>query len=286
MIVDIHTHVFPDRIAPAAIEKLRAASHVQAFADGTQANLKASMAAAGVDCSVVLPAATNPRQVPHLNDTALRIHEKRQESGIDSFGGIHPELEAWEQELERLKDAGIRGVKLHPPYQGAEIDDEKYIRILKKAAALGLIVLTHAGLDVGLPGAEQATPDKIRRAIDRAPEGTLILAHMGGWRCWEAVERLLPGYPVYLDTAFSLGPMTPCGDGFYRTEKDLERLSDAGFMQLVRAFGAQRILFGSDSPWEDPRNTLTRIRALPLTEEEKARILGRNAAELLGMENG
>ncbi len=286
MIIDIHTHVFPDRIAPAAIEKLRAASHVRAFTDGTQARLKASMAAAGVDCSIVLPAATNPRQVSHLNDAALRIHEKRRETGIDSFGGIHPDLETWEQELERLRDAGIRGVKLHPPYQEADIDDEKYIRILKKAAALGLAVLTHAGLDVGLPGAEQATPDKIRRAIDLAGDVTLILAHMGGWRCWEAVEKLLPGYPVYLDTAFSLGPMTPCGDGFYRTEKELERLSDAGFMQLVRAFGARRVLFGSDSPWEDPRDTLNRLRALPLSEEEKARILGGNAAALLGMTNG
>ena len=55
MIVDFHTHVFPDRIAAAAVHKLKDASHTQSFTDGTLSGLRASMAQAGIDYSVVLP---------------------------------------------------------------------------------------------------------------------------------------------------------------------------------------------------------------------------------------
>jgi predicted TIM-barrel fold metal-dependent hydrolase len=52
---------------------------------------------------------------------------------------------------------------------------------------------------------------------------------------------------------------------------------------MVRLFGAQRILFGSDSPWNDQCGEVEKIRALPLSEGEKTAILGGNAAELLGL---
>lgn len=281
MIIDVHTHTFPERIAAAAVEKLQAASHTRAFTDGTQAALRASMARAGIDVSISLPVATAARQVPSINDAAIRMHQAWRETGVDSLGGMHPDFDGWEAELERLGAAGIRGVKLHPPYQQVDFDDERYLRILRKAAALGLPVLIHAGKDVGLPGALQATPDKVRRALDAAPDVTLILAHMGGWRCWEDAEKLLTGYPAYLDASFALGAMTPCGDGFYKTARDTAMLTDAGFMQLVRAFGAERVLFGSDCPWMDQRDYLARVTALPLTDEERAAILGGNAEKLL-----
>ena len=204
------------------------------------------------------------------------------ETGVDSFGGMHPDFEDWEKELERLRDAGIRGIKLHPPYQGADIDDARFLRILKKAAALSLAVLTHAGLDVGLPGKRQATPEKIRRAVDRVPDVTLILAHMGGWRCWEETEKLLADTPVYLDTSFALGAMTPSGDGFFdASPEELNMLSGERFVHLVRVFGADHVLFGSDSPWMDQKEYLARFLALPLPEDEKRLILGENAEKML-----
>ncbi len=281
-IIDLHTHVFPDRIAPAAVAKLRDASHTRAFLDGTAAQLQASMKRAGIGRSVVLPVATSARQVPHINDAAIARHRSAPETGIDSFGGMHPDFEDWEKELERLRDAGIRGVKLHPPYQGPDFDDGRFLRILKKAAALSLAVLTHAGLDVGLPGERQATPEKIRRAIDRVPDVTLILAHMGGWRCWEETEKLLAGTPVYLDTSFALGTLTPSGDGFFdAAPEEMNMLSGEQFVHLTRVFGADRVLFGTDSPWMDQKEYLARFLALPLREEEKRQILGENAEKLL-----
>ncbi|MBR1586662.1 MAG: amidohydrolase family protein, partial [Clostridia bacterium] len=258
-------------------------SHTRPFTDGTRGQLRASMARAGIGVSVVLPVATSARQVPRINDTAIATNSRAAEEGVFSFGGMHPDFPDWAPELERLAAAGVRGVKLHPPYQGVDFDDPRYLRILKKAAALKLPVLIHAGLDVGLPGAEQATPEKIARAVDAVPEATLILAHMGGWRCWDQAARLLPGYPVYLDTSFSLGSMTGNGDGFYRTPEETRMLEPDAFVAIIRRFGADRVLFGTDSPWGDQAACVDAFRALPLTEAEQTAILEKNAARLLGL---
>lgn len=281
MIIDFHTHTFPDAIAAAAVEKLQAASHTKPFSDGTVSGLRASMAAAGIDASVVLPVATSPKQVPHINDNAIRVNALSNETGVYSFGGMHPDFPDWEQEMERLCAAGVRGVKVHPPYQGVDFDDVRFVRILKKASELGMLVMTHAGLDVGLPGAEQSVPEKLLRAREKAPDTTLILAHMGGWRCWDAVERLLPGAGVYLDTSFALGQMTPNGDGHYKSAQELALLSEEQFLRLVSLFGANHILFGTDSPWGDQSESLQAIRALPLPDADKRTILGGNAEKLI-----
>ena len=97
MIVDFHTHTFPDAIAPAAIGKLQAASHTKPFTDGTVNGLRASMAAAGIDISMVLPVATSPKQVPHINDSAIALNARANETGVYSLGGMHPDFPDWEQ---------------------------------------------------------------------------------------------------------------------------------------------------------------------------------------------
>ena len=283
MRIDFHTHIFPDAIAERAIGKLQAASHTRPFTDGTAAGLSASMRGAGIDYAVALPVATSARQVPGLNDAAKRVNDAAKETGILSFGGMHPEMEAWEAEMERIAAMGLAGVKLHPPYQNADADDPRIVRIVKKAGELGLPVVTHAGLDVGLPGSERSTPEKLLRLIERAPDTTVILAHMGGWRCWREAEALLKDTGVYLDTSFSLGSLTPNGDGFYKTEEELRMLDGEGFLRLIGAFGADRVLFGTDSPWGDQSAETARIEALPLQDEEKRAILGENAARLLNL---
>ena len=283
MIIDFHTHTFPDVIAQGAVEKLKQNSHTRPFSDGTAANLRASMLRAEIDASLVLPVATNARQVVHINDACIRMNGQADETGLYSLGCMHPDFENWHGELGRIAQAGLRGVKVHPPYQGMDFDDPKYLRILERAGELDLLVVTHAGLDVGLPGAEQSTPDKLLRAIRNVGPLRLVLAHMGGWRCWDRVEQLLPGSGVYLDTSFSLGPMTPLGDGYYQNEQDLQRLDEAALLRLIRLFGTDHILFGTDSPWEDQASEVQKIQALPLTGVEKQAILGGNAARLLGL---
>lgn len=281
MVIDFHTHTFPQKIAASTLEKLSAASHTRPFTDGTGEGLAASMRAAGVDLSVVLPVATAPRQVEHINESAAEITAQAGETGILSFGCMHPEFADWHGELARIKSLGLKGVKLHPVYQGVDFDDVRYLRILNRAGELGLLVVTHAGLDVGFPGAVRCSPEMVHRAVGQVGPVKLVLAHMGGWRCWNQVLALLPELPVLLDTSFSTGKMVPV-DSFYR-EEELNLLDADGFLKLVGAFGPERVLFGSDSPWSSQRESLEWIRALPLTEEEKAAVLGGNGERLLGL---
>jgi len=276
MIVDIHTHTFPDKIAAATVEKLAALSHTPPFSDGTVSGLASSMALAGIDRSVVLPVATNPRQVSHVNDSSIRLNESG--GPVVSFGCMHPDFPHWKEELSRIAAAGIRGIKLHPVYQGVDLDDVRYLRILDRCSQLGLAVLAHAGFDIGYPGAVRCSPAMSLRAVKQVGPVTLILAHMGGWRCWEEAAELLSDTGVYLDTSFSLGRIP--GEGWYSPE-EAALLSDHQFVAMVRTFGAHRILFGSDSPWTGQKECLSRLRSLPLTEEELDAILGGNAQKLL-----
>ena len=201
MIIDIHTHTFPDKLAATTIPKLELMSHTKSYVDGTNGGLMASMAKAGVNYSVVLPVATSPKQVVHINDSSARINEQFEQTGIFSFGCIHPDYDDYRAELARVKDLGLKGIKLHPVYQDVNFDDIRTLRILDRAAELGLIVLTHSGLDVGFPGRVRVTPAMVQHAVKEVGPLTLILAHMGGWRNWDEAEQLLADAPVYLDTS-------------------------------------------------------------------------------------
>jgi len=282
MVIDIHTHTFPDKIAPATIAKLAALSHTMPFTNGTVDALAVSMKRAGVDLSVVLPVATNTRQVAHVNDASALLNEERQKDGILSFGCIHPDSPDWKEELGRVASLGLKGIKLHPVYQNVDFNDIRFLRILDRAAEVGLIVITHAGLDIGFPGKVNISPQMVLSALHQVGPVKLILAHMGGWRNWDDVEELLADTHVFLDTAFSLGTMTPNGDGYYGPN-DLTLMKESQFLRIVRSFGAHRILFGTDSPWGGQQEDLSLLRSLPLTSEEQSAILGENALKLLGI---
>ena len=284
MIVDFHTHVFPDRIAEHALLSLQNSSHTLTFSDGTAKGQEERDRKAGIDLAVILPVATSRDQVRSVNDRAVELN--RSTDDLISFGCIHPDMDEPEEELKRIKELGLKGIKIHPVYQGMDIDSEPYLRILEAACELGLIVTTHAGWDIGFPGKDECLPGKIRRAVRAVdPEGKtlkFIAAHMGGWRAWEKVPDMLSDTGVYLDTSFSTGRFYPTDDGYY-DGKDTSLLDQDGFMELYRAFGPGRLLFGTDSPWSSAEESLEFIRELPVPEEEKEMVLGGNAAGLLGI---
>ena len=283
LIIDIHTHAFPERIASRAVRSLQQNCHTALFSDGTENGLLRAERDAGVHLAVVQPVATNPEKVSRMNDSVLAANAVFSSRGLLSFGAMHPACPGWEAELEKLKAAGVPGIKLHPPYTGIAMEDPRTISVLRRCRELNLIVLLHSGWDVGLPGAEESLPSGIRRALDAAGPLKLIAGHMGGWGCWEEALRLLAGTGVYVDTAFSLGAMTPAGDGHPWREEDLLLLDPETFCGLVRGYGADHVLFGTDSPWASPRQELEKLRALPLSSGELEGILGENARKLLGL---
>ena len=279
MIIDFHTHTFPDRIAQKAIAGMQANSHAAAFGSGTLEGLQQSIAASGITHSVVLPVATNPAKLSSMNDSSIALNGQ---NGIFHFGAVHPLADNWESELVRLADAGIKGIKIHPHYQGVDIDDIRYLHLIGRAAELGLITVMHSGLDIGFPGVVRCSPAMTASALKQLGNIPIVLAHMGGWKNWSQVADLLAPTGCMLDTAISLGQIYPNEPGHYQ-EEELPLLNSDGFCALVQAFGSHRILFGTDSPWADQAAEIQAIQALPLTEEEKENIFFRNAARLLSL---
>lgn len=278
MIIDFHTHIFPDKIAAQTIKTLAAQAGTKAFCDGTLSSLLSSMDRSGVDYSVVLPVVTKPSQFESVNRFAASINNT---NGIISFGGIHPDNDNISEKLEYIQSLGLKGIKLHPDYQGGYIDDSRYIRIIKECLRLDLCCLIHAGLDVGYPTPIHCPPDRIYRmlnevlsesrtenqtsdSVSKAPK--IILAHMGGYLQWRLVEELLAGQPVYFDLAFCNG-----------------KIETAQLLRIIKKHGSHRILYATDSPWADQKEMIDYVRKLPLTDGEIDNILYRNAAKLLDL---
>lgn len=280
MIIDIHTHVFPDRIAAVAVDKLKKASRTTPFSDGKRSGLLDSMRRAGIGRSVVLPVVTNPVKASSINDVSIA---QNGEDGLIWFGGIHPDTPDAAQELARIAAEGLKGVKIHPVYQGVDIDDPRFLRILTKCGELGLTVLMHAGDDIGFPGEVRCAPRMTARALAQAGPVRLICAHMGGWRNWSEVTDCLYPTSAMLDTAFCLGELSPLTPADYPGDERHMMKVDI-FSSLVRDFGAERVLFGSDSPWDDQGAAVRRIMDAPLTPAQRDAILGANAQRLLGCE--
>lgn len=283
MIIDFHTHTFPDKIAGNVIGRLQLLSRSCPYTDATVSGLQTSMKQASIDYSVTLPVMTNPGQVEKLNTLAGQAVEHIRESGIIPFGGMHPDYENYKSELRRLRDMGVPGIKLHPAYQGVDFDDIRFLRILYTASELGLIILTHAGMDIGIPDHNFTSISQIVHVLKEAAPQKLVLAHMGGWDAWQDVERDLAGAPVWMDTAFTLGIIEPA-PGTVRTPEESMMMTGEEFLRLARKHGSNRILFATDSPWSSQPVYRNYFRSMGLTTEEERNIMGENALRLLGMD--
>lgn len=282
MIIDFHTHTFPDALAGRAVRKLAESARAMNYLDGTLGALEASMEEAGIDCSVLLPVVTRPGQQEDINRAAVERNARFSGRGVLSFGGVHPDNEDYRGILQGLAAGGVKGVKIHPLFQQTPLDDIRYMRIIDCACENGLAVTVHAGYDIGYPGVDYASVPRIISVLERVKPDKLVLAHMGGWDCWEEVESEIVGRDVYLDTSFSLLPIAPA-PGTVRGPEETPPLGRERFLRMVRRHGAGRVLFGTDSPWAPQGETLEFLRDSGLKKEELSAILGGNGAKLLGL---
>lgn len=262
MLIDFHTHCFPDKIAASAVNKLSFVSGgLTPYTDGTVTGLRSIMQQSGVDKSVVLGIATNARQQKNVNDFAASINS----DDLIAFGSVFPDSEDVFEELERIKALGLKGVKLHPDYQGFDVDDIKMKPIYEKISSLSLITVFHAGNDYGFQPPYGATPEKMERALGwfSAP---VIAAHWGGVGCGEGVLNHLAGKEIYFDTSYAYGTQPK-----YYFEKILEK------------HGANKLLFGTDTPWHTADMELKLLNSLGISDADMEKITHKNAEKLLGI---
>jgi hypothetical protein len=259
MIIDAHFHVWPDAIARRALA--RSAGDIERRGDGTQAGAVAALEAAGIDRAVAFGVANRPEHIEAANAFVSSLDPRR----FIPFGTIHPGAPV-EENLASLRRHGLRGVKVHPLFQGFGLDDPR-LRELLEAMQGEFVVTTHVG--EGGPGADRCTPSMLRGLVERFPGLELIGCHFGGYRLLDELEEEVIGLPIHLDTSWPPG----------LASVDPDRLRG-----LIQRHGAERVIFGSDWPMGDPGSDLEAVRALGLPSGETEGILGGNLARLLWTE--
>ncbi len=146
MIVDVHVHAFPDKVAEKAIETLSAAYGVQCFSDGRISSLISNMQYYGIDVSVVQPVSTDPKQVISINTWIATFNKAEEKESslkpIIGFGTIHPRFEGYHEEIHRMKELGIKGVKFQPSFQEFYPDDEKMFPIYEELIKANMIIFS------------------------------------------------------------------------------------------------------------------------------------------------
>ncbi len=259
-IVDFHAHAFPDALAERAVPALAREANVDALLDGKLTSLLASMDRAGIAKAVVCSIATKPTQFEKILEWSLAHSSER----LVMLPSVHPADADAPAQVRRIAAAGLHGVKLHPYYQEFSIDEPRLSPLYAAAEACGLILVCHCGFDIAYPRTRIADPVRIRRVTEAFPALKFIATHLGGWEDWDEVERHLLGRPVYLDTSYSLSYLPP------------ERAR-----RLLVSHPADRLLFGTDTPWADQALEVHRLRSLRLPAELEQRIFRTNALALL-----
>lgn len=258
ILIDVHAHIAPDTIAEAVARTME--SHDMKLVGGfiTVSGLRAAMKRGAVMASVVFCIAEKPSVVRPANDFLMATSDNRQLIGL---GTLHPNYEKPEEEIERLRQAGIKGIKWNSLIQDFYPDEERMLRLYRRLGK-DMVAFIHAG-------GPQATPERLARVLDAFPQMKVVLPHFGGQFALEEAKRYILGRRnVYLDTSW---PPT------------VAALDKAVVVDIIRRHGADRVLFGSDYPTADPAAEAKFLLELPIPVADKERILYQNAQELFSI---
>lgn len=257
-IIDCHCHIYPEKIAAKAVESIGKFYDLPMEYNGTAAEMIKKSREAGITHSVVFSVATKPSQVESINK--FIASEVSSEKNLIGLGAVHPESENQEADIDRIVSLGLKGVKLHPDIQGFAIDDPRCMKIYELCRERGLIVLLHMG-DLRY---DYSNPNRLIPVLRSFKELKIIGAHLGGWSLWKKAQEELCGYEDFIvDCSSSLAFLSP--------EQARE---------IIRAYGANRVVFGTDYPMWNFKKELERFYGLELTEDENEMILYKNAMRL------
>ncbi|MCM8822887.1 MAG: amidohydrolase family protein [Candidatus Omnitrophica bacterium] len=264
MIIDFHTHAFPDNVAERALKRVESKGGIKPKFDGTLSGLLLSMDKAGISISVVLSIATRPGQFDSILKWSGTIRSDR----IIPFPSVHPDDYYVQEHIREIKKQGFKGLKMHPYFQNFYVDEERMFPVYETIAGSDLILVLHCGFDFAYERIDRAGPQRILRVVERCPELKLVAAHSGGWQQWDDVEKLLTGKNIYFEISFSQGFM-----------------NDKQFKRMIVKHSSDLILFGTDTPWADQKAALENFENLKISQDIKSNIFFKNAMRLLKIDD-
>src|SRR3989442_898251 len=191
------------------------------------------------------------------------------------FGSVDPlKGDRAVDELDRISELGLKGVKLHPSLQAFAPDDEKHWPLYEKCEELGLIVLFHTGTSVigaGQPGGQcirldYARPIRLDAVAASFPDLNVIAAHFGYPWHTELLAMALHKTNIYIDISGWAPRYIPSD-----VIRDMKgRLQD-------------QFVFGSDYPFIQPKRCLDELATLEIPEPVLQKLLIGNGKRLLGL---
>ncbi len=257
-IIDCHCHIYPDKIADRAVGAIGDFYDLPMCYDGRSATLIERSSKIGVVHNVIFSVATTPHQVNSINSFIARCVAEGQ-GRFTGLGSLHPESDSIDEDIRHIKELGLKGVKLHPDFQKFRIDDEKLYPIYDMCSG-ELPLLLHTG-DYRY---DYSNPERMARVLKEFPQLTVVGAHFGGWSVWEEATEVLSDYKnFYVD----------CSSSFHWLKTDKAK-------EIIRKYGADRVLFGTDFPMWSYEEEFEFFRSLNLSDEENQKILYKNALKL------
>jgi len=259
MIIDIHTHAWPEKVAQKARENLETIFKVKLVGAPTVDTLLKFMQKNQIDISVVCGVAVRAELVPAINDWLFSVRSKK----IKAFCAMHPEYALWKEELKRIKE-NADGIKFQPEFQNFYVDDERLYPIYEEISNLNLPILFHCGEELSGTMLVRSSPPRILKIKEAFPDLKIIAAHFGGFKFWDEVKKHLLGRDIYLDTSF-----------FF------DYLPKEEIVSLLSRHRKDRLLFGTDFPLIDQKKDIDFLKSLKLPADLQERIFFLNAEELL-----
>ncbi|MDO4547815.1 MAG: amidohydrolase family protein [Clostridia bacterium] len=262
MIIDTHTHIFPDPIAVKATEATSGFYGIPMEAEGSLARLLRLENEAGVDMCVVCSAATTSKQTQSVNDYIASTVAEHCDF-LRGLGAMHQDYPDKADEVKRIKSLGLRGIKIHPDIQRVAINDRRFFAMYEAMQEMGLTLLAHTG-DTRYTN---SNPEQVLDVLDNFPRLSFVGAHFGCWSNWDEGSRALCRRDnISVD----------CSSSLYALEPSLAR-------DILRRYGADRVMFGSDFPMWTPAEELGRLDKLRLTGDEKDKVLYKTAKRVYGI---
>jgi len=282
MVIDFHSHNFPAKLAPRALEVMCGKlaemdalgfGELRPVGDGTIETQLRDMDRAGVDICVNCPVCTRPENFGAILRRAVAVRGGSEGEAatrrIVQLGSAHPEDPDFAAHIRQLKENGIPGIKLHPNYQGFGLADPRVVPFFTALRDAGLFVLSHTGFDPGYLGVTGvAGPEEIATLLTAVPGLRFVAGHVGG-ECGSpahATDVLLPFENCWIDTAAMFHH-----DDFPETRR------------VMRTWPAERMVFGTDYFWRDQAHLIAWVKELRPDPAEQELVFHANAARLLGL---